>query len=70
MKRLAELRKEKNLSQLELGVILGIAQNLISHYECGRRNPSIPTIKKLATYFNVSIDYLVGLSDERGKDEA
>lgn len=63
--RLKQLRKENGLSQLDLGVILDIPQNLISNYERGKRNPNLTTIKKLATYFNVSIDYLVGFSDER-----
>lgn len=65
MKRLAELRKENGLSQLDLSVILDIPQNLISNYERGKRNPNLTTLKKMATYFNVTIDYLVGYSDER-----
>lgn len=65
MKRLAELRKENGLSQLDFSVILNIAQNAISQSERGKRNPNLTTLKKLATYFNVSIDYLVGYSDER-----
>lgn len=65
MKRLAELRKEKGLSQIELGGILGLSHTVLSRYETGGLEPNITTLKKMATYFNVSIDYLVGYSDER-----
>ncbi|CAK1224671.1 Transcriptional regulator [Fructobacillus fructosus] len=65
MKRLAELRKEKGLSQLELAEQTEVSVDSISSYEIGRRTPTILNLKKMATYFNVSIDYLVGYSDER-----
>lgn len=65
MKRLAELRKEKGVSQIDLGEQLGLSHASISRYETGGLEPNITTLKKMATYFNVSIDYLVGFSDER-----
>ena len=63
MNRLKELRKEKNLYQIDVANYLNLKQNSYSQYETETSN--IPTIKlkKLALYFNVSIDYLLGLTD-------
>lgn len=57
--RLRELRKNKNLSQKDLGDIIGVAANSISQYESGVREPSVEILNKLADLFNVSIDYLL-----------
>ncbi|MDD9138350.1 helix-turn-helix transcriptional regulator [Fructobacillus sp. CRL 2054] len=65
MKRLAELRKEKGVSQIELAEQISFSHSVISRYETGGLEPNISNLKKMATYFNVSIDYLVGYSDER-----
>lgn len=65
MRRLAELRKEKGVSQKYVGDFLGITRQAVQHYEAGDTEPNINKLKKMATYFNVTIDYLVGLSDER-----
>ena len=64
MKRLTELRKEQRLTQDDLAKIIGSNKRNISNYEVGRSSPNINLLKKMATYFNVSIDYLVGYSDE------
>lgn len=64
MKRLAELRKENGLTQGDLGEQIGLSYSIISRYEKGGLEPNLSTLKKMATYFNVSIDYLVGYSDE------
>lgn len=63
--RLRELRKDSDLSQKELAKILGMSQTGYSKYETGEND--IPTIIliKLAKYYKVSTDYLLGLSDER-----
>lgn len=61
--KLKELRKEKGISQLKLALILNTSQNTISRYETGEREPGINELIKLAEYFNVSIDYLVGRTD-------
>lgn len=63
--RLKELRKEKRLSQEELGAIIGVAQSTMGSYERETREPSIDGILELAHYFDVSVDYLLGNSDER-----
>lgn len=60
MNKIAELRKEKGLSQKELGAIIGAAQNTISNWENGNREPDYENLKKLAFYFDCSVDYLLG----------
>lgn len=59
---LAELRKDKNLTQDELGDILGVARGTISSYERGLSEPDDSMKIKIAKYFNVSVDYFLGLS--------
>ena len=61
--RLKELRDAKGLTQLELSRELGIAPSTIGMYETGRREPDFDTLKKSATYFNVSPNYLIGWED-------
>ena len=63
--RLKELRKEKNISQLKLSFELHLNQNSISRYETGEREADYETLKKIADYFNVSLDYLLGRTDKR-----
>lgn len=58
--RLKKLRKEKKLSQTELGQILNLAQRTISSYETGERFPNELILNNIADYFGVSIDYLLG----------
>lgn len=59
--KLKELREEKNLSQKEIAKYLNIAQNTYSRYETGEREPSIEMLKKLAKYYRVSVDYIIGM---------
>ena len=63
--RLKALREEIKLSQLELADKLNMSQQAISAYENNKREPDIETIKKLADFFNVSTDYLLGKTDNR-----
>lgn len=63
--RLTELRKEKGLTQDELGKILGFRDSTISQYETGKRKPDQETLTKIADYFDVTTDYLLGRSDIR-----
>ncbi len=58
--RLKSLRKAKNISQLKLALDLNMNQNSISRYENGEREADYNTLIKVADYFNVSIDYLLG----------
>ena len=64
MENLKYIRKQKNMSQEQLGQHLGFGKNTISQYENGIREPNLDTIKKIARIFNVSIDYLVGNNSE------
>lgn len=61
--RLKELRKKKGISQLRLATDLNTTQNTISRYETGEREPGIGELIKIADYFNVSVDYLIGRTD-------
>jgi repressor LexA len=65
---LKKLRAEKNLSQEELAEIINVSKSTIGMYEQGKRIPKADsTLKQLAEYFNVSIDYLLGFDDDRFK---
>ena len=62
--RLKLLRKENNITQKQLAVDIEASERGIQHYELGERKPSYELIIRLCLYFNVSADYLLGLSDE------
>ena len=63
--RLAALRKEKGLSQAELAKLLNMGQSTIAMYERNRRTPDPATLNRLADFFDVSVDYLLGRTDKR-----
>lgn len=65
--RLIALRKEKHLTQTELGQIIGKGRSTMSGYETEGKEPDIETLLALAKYFDVTTDYLLGYSDERGQ---
>ena len=67
--RLKELRKKKGISQLRLATDLNTTQNTISRYETGEREPGIDELVKIADYFNVSIDYLLGRTENPKMNE-
>lgn len=62
-KRLKELRTQQKLSQREMAEKLHIKQQSYSRYELATGEPSLATLRDIAIFFNVSTDYLVGLSD-------
>lgn len=64
-KRLKGLREESNLERDELANILNLSYSTISKYETGVRTPDDEIKKKIAEYFNVSLDYLMGASNVR-----
>ncbi len=66
--RLKKLRKEKKLSQAELGKLLGVTVSAYGHYELGTSEPSVQSVIKLSKFYNVSTDYLLGVSDNRNYD--
>ncbi|WP_394899527.1 helix-turn-helix domain-containing protein [Clostridium paraputrificum] len=65
MNRLKELRLEKKMSQSKLAETFNISQQSISHYEKGIRDMDNDLIKSMSSFFNVSADYLLGISNNR-----
>lgn len=61
--RLRSLRKKKGVSASTVSELIGNERSSVSAYERGRRRPSVVTLQKLADYFEVSVDYLLGLKD-------
>ena len=64
---LRNLREENNLSQKELAKELSIAQTTYSNYELGKINIPVPTLIRLAEYYHTTVDYLLGLTDDRNE---
>ena len=62
--RLKELRKQANLTQVELAKRLGIGQSSYADWERGKKKPTQENLVKISQVFGVSIDYLVGNSEE------
>ena len=61
--RVKELRTERGMSQDAVGKIIGVKRYSVWGYEKGRNFPDVPGLIALADYFGVSIDYLVGRTD-------
>lgn len=61
-KRIKELRKCKHITQIELSEYLNVGQSTLANFEGGRRIIPVDIIIKLANYFNVTTDYLLGIS--------
>ncbi|MBE7100496.1 MAG: helix-turn-helix transcriptional regulator [Clostridiales bacterium] len=61
--RLRELRVESGVGQVELAQAIGVSKGVISLWENALREPKLTNLVALAKYFNVSVDYLVGLED-------
>lgn len=62
-KKLKELRLEKGISQRALGEKLDVCNQTISFWESGAREPDLNTVAEIAEFFDVSADYLLGLTD-------
>ena len=56
---LREIRRKKKLNQQRVAFDLNITREALSHYENGRRDPSLAMLARMSEYFNVSIDYLI-----------
>ncbi len=65
MIRIRELREAKGMQQKELAIDLCVSQPTISDWESERKVPSANSTKKIADYFNVSIDYLLGRDEKK-----
>lgn len=61
--RLKNLRVESNLTQSQLAKIFNTTQRRISYFEIGKVEPDLETLCSIAKFFNVSTDYLLGLTD-------
>ncbi len=62
-RRLKLLRIKRRLSQKQLANDIGVSRTTVTSWENGPRTPTIPTLRRIALYFNVSSDYLVGRCD-------
>jgi transcriptional regulator with XRE-family HTH domain len=66
--RLKSLRTKKGLTQLQVGNRIGVSKGVISSYELSNRTPPYDILIKLASLYNVSTDYLLGLENKRTVD--
>jgi transcriptional regulator with XRE-family HTH domain len=62
--RLLDLRKTKGFTQDDLADQVGISQRMIGRYESGESDPSADSVIRLANFFGVTADYLLGLTDD------
>ena len=63
-KRLIELRIENNLTQIELAKVLNLSASTVGMYETEQRKPDIDKLIAICSFFQVSADYILGLSNE------
>lgn len=68
LNRLKTLRNSLNITQKELASFLGINQNTYSYWENGKVKIDSDSLSKLSNYFGVSVDYILGISDEKKED--
>ena len=63
--RIQDLRTDADMSQKQLSEILHISQRSYSHYETGSRNIPVEMLIRLANYYDISVNYLVGRTDKK-----
>ena len=66
-KRIRDLREDCDLTQKEMAKALNCSQQVYSNYELGQRDIPTDILIKLALFYNVSVDYLLGISDSKKK---
>lgn len=64
MLRLREIREAKGMSQIEAAKQLNVSRQSYNFYENGKRDPDTQTLQRMAEFFNVSVDYLLGRDDK------
>ena len=64
-RRIRDLREDSDLKQRDLAVYLNCSQVCYSHYEMGKRDIHSDVLIKLSRYYGTSVDYLLGLTDQR-----
>ena len=65
MHRLKDLREDKDLTQVQIADIVGCSQATYSRYETGALGVPIDVLIKLAKFYKVSVDYILGLTEEK-----
>lgn len=68
MNRIRDLREDRDLRQVDVAAATGIDQKTLSNYETGKTNPDSYAIIKLAEFFGVTSDYLLGIADRSFSD--
>ena len=63
--RIRDLREDKDLTQREVGEAINVPQRTYAYYESGERMVPPQVLVALAQFYNVSVDYLLGLTDQR-----
>lgn len=63
--RLRALRKDKKLTQIQLAEMLSVSNGTVAMWETNKRTPDSETLAKIAAFFDVSVDYLLGLTDTK-----
>ena len=69
LKRLKDLREDKDLFQKELAKILNITQQYYSEYETGKRSIPIEILIELSNFYDVSCDYILGLTNKKERNK-
>lgn len=64
MNRIRELRENSGMKQIDLAVFINVSQGTLSNWERGVHDPDNETITRLADYFNVTTDYILGRTDD------
>ena len=62
-KRIRDLREDRDLTQKHLAKVLNCSQQVYSNYELGQRDIPTDILIKLSSFYNVSVDYILGISD-------
>lgn len=68
-KKIKNLRQNKGLTQAEMAEKIDVARTTYAMYEQGKREPDFEILEKIADYFNVSTDYLLGRTDAKNQEE-
>ena len=63
-KRIRDLREDNDLTQRQLASVLSCSQQVYSNYELGQRDIPTDILIKLSRFYNVSVDYILGISDD------
>lgn len=64
MNKIAEMRKQAGLTQSKLSAAIGVSRSTLAMYETNKSEPDFNTISKLADFFGVSVDYLLGRAEK------